>query len=56
MKYLGLLLMVTVLALAGPFLTIWSLNTLFSTGIEYGFQSWFAAFTLIALFSLSRSS
>ncbi len=41
---LGVVLLVVVLILAGPFLLIWSLNTLFpSLVIPYSLETWFAA-------------
>jgi len=41
-----------ILLIAIPLLVIWSLNTLFipNFGIEYSFQTWFAALLLIAIF------
>jgi hypothetical protein len=42
-----LLLLIIVLVIAGPFITIWSLNTLFpALAIEYTFQTWLAAIIL----------
>lgn len=35
------------LAVTVPLVTIWSLNTLFSLGIQYTFWTWLAAFILI---------
>ena len=35
--------------IAVPLVIIWSLNTLFSTGIEYTFWTWLAALILGAL-------
>jgi hypothetical protein len=32
------------LTIFGPLLTIWSLNTLFATGIAYSIKTWFAMF------------
>ena len=54
-KIIVILMAVVVFALLGPFLAIWSLNTLFAVGIEYGIETWFAAFTLIALLSASMA-
>jgi len=42
-----LVLLIIVLVIAGPFITIWSLNTLFpALAIEYTFQTWLAAVIL----------
>ena len=54
-KVILILVAVALFALLGPFLAIWSLNTLFAVGIEYGIKTWFAAFTLIALLSASMA-
>lgn len=43
-----------VAALFGPFITIWSINTLFSTNIVYDFYSWCAIFWLQLMF-ISRN-
>ncbi len=41
---LGIVVLVIVLILAGPFLLIWSMNTLFpALSIPYDLQTWFAA-------------
>lgn len=37
------------IVIAVPLILIWSLNTLFSTGIEYTFWTWLAALILGAL-------
>ena len=42
---IGLLMLIVVL----PCLLIWSVNTLFDTGIAYSPQNWFAALLLLAL-------
>jgi hypothetical protein len=39
-----------VVLLIGPFLLIWSLNTLFNLNIEFTFWTWLAGFILILLF------
>lgn len=41
-------LIVVIIAVA-PLLTIWALNTLFSTGIEYTFWTWLAALILVGI-------
>ncbi len=33
-------------AFFGPFVSIWSINTLFGTGIDYNFTTWCAIFWL----------
>ena len=40
---LGILLGFAVLIVAGPLITLWSLNTLFSLNIEYNIATWFAS-------------
>lgn len=39
---LGLILLAVLLIIAGPLITIWSLNTLFGLGIAYTFWTWLA--------------
>lgn len=40
-----------------PLITIWSLNTLFATGIDYNFTNWFAVVFIQATISgLTKSS
>jgi hypothetical protein len=41
-KIAGLVLVIAVLVLIGPFVTIWALNTLFGLGIAYTFWTWVA--------------
>ena len=51
MKKLGVILAYLILVLliiAGPLLTIWSLNTLFGLGIAYNFYTWLATVILAA--------
>jgi hypothetical protein len=46
----GLVLALVFLLALGPFLAIWSLNTLFpSLAIAYGLETWFAMFLLMVL-------
>lgn len=40
---LGFLAFILVMIVFGPFITIWSLNTLFSLGIAYTFKTWLSA-------------
>ena len=42
-----------ILLVFGPLATIWALNTLFGTGIEYTFWTWLAMFVLV--FTISSS-
>jgi len=50
MKYIfWILVILTVVALM-PLALIWSVNTLFNTGIEYTFFTWLAALLLAGLF------
>lgn len=41
-KIVLLALLIIVLIIAGPLITIWSLNTLFGLGIAYTFWTWLA--------------
>lgn len=41
---LGIVALFLILAVFGPIFTIWSLNHLFSTGIELTFWSWLSVF------------
>jgi len=46
-----LVLLIIALVIAGPFITIWALNTLFpALAIEYTFQTWLAAIILGSVF------
>ena len=42
MKYLLIFILAIAAIVFVPFVTIWSLNTLFSVGISYTVQSWLA--------------
>lgn len=44
------------LLIAGPLITIWSLNTLFGIGISYTFKTWLATMwlSLVTVGSISR--
>ncbi len=47
----GLVLALLFLVALGPFLAIWSLNTLFpSLAIAYGLETWLAMFLLLVIF------
>lgn len=39
---LGLLALVVILIVVGPLVSIWAVNTLFGTAIEYSFTTWLA--------------
>lgn len=45
-------LMVVVLLLSLPLAVIWAINVLMGLGIAYTFKTWFAAFVLMAIFSV----
>jgi hypothetical protein len=48
---IGLVLALIFLVALGPFLGIWSLNTLFpSLAIQYSLETWFAMFLLLVIF------
>ena len=42
--------------LLGPWLLIWSINTLFSLAIIFTFKNWLAAFVLLILIGSSSSA
>lgn len=42
--YIIIGIIVVALIILAPLFSIWSLNTLFGTGIEYTLETWFAAF------------
>ena len=46
MKALLIVLAIIVILVAVPFMTIWSLNTLFALGIAYTLHNWIAAWWL----------
>lgn len=49
MKYIIILAIVVAAIIFGPFITIWSLNTLFPVlAIPYSFETWAAAIALHA--------
>ena len=41
-KIASVVLLIVVLVIVGPFITIWSLNTLFGLGIDYTVWTWLA--------------
>lgn len=42
----GIVAFVLLMIVFGPFISIWSLNALFSLGIAYSFKTWLAAIWL----------
>ena len=50
-KTVVFILVCIVLAIVGPFVTIWSLNTLFNTGIDYSLKTWFAVVFLSMVYN-----
>lgn len=49
-------LITIILVIFGPFVFIWSLNTLFNLGIEYNFNTWCASFVITALFTTNNTT
>lgn len=45
-KIVGLIALIVLLIIVGPFITIWALNTLFGLGIAYTFWTWLAVIIL----------
>ena len=45
----SLIVLIIFLTILGPFLSIWAVNTLFHTGIEFTFVNWLAAAVLISM-------
>jgi len=52
----GIAVVVFFFLVLGPFMSIWAVNTLFHTGIEFTFWNWLAVTVLIAVFRGSSSS
>ena len=52
---LGILLL-TIVVILWPFAAIWSINTLFNTGIPYTFWTWLAGLILYTSFQGTRIS
>ena len=54
----GAVFLILGLIVLGPIIVIWSLNTLFATGIALSFKTWFAALVLSGAVggSVSRSN
>jgi len=52
-KFFALLVLILALIVIGPLLTIWALNTLFATGIEYTLTNW-AAVVILGMFLQAR--
>lgn len=52
-----LVLLIIVLVIAGPFITIWALNTLFPVlAIPYTFETWVAAIVLGSAIKVGSNS
>jgi len=49
MKITALVVLIAALIIVGPFITIWSLNTLFGLGIAYSFWTWLATVWLVGI-------
>lgn len=43
---LGIVAFIFAMIIFGPFVTIWAINTIFSTAIAYSFKTWLAAIWL----------
>lgn len=56
MKYVLLFALFAIAFTIGPFLLIWSLNTLFVLNIAFDVKTWVAAWILIAMFAATRST
>lgn len=54
MSKLGLIILFVMLSLLGPFLAIWSLNTLFALGIPYSLKTWLAMIFLSMAFGNTK--
>tara|TARA_B100000131_G_scaffold301522_1_gene323807 strand:+ start:916 stop:1113 length:198 start_codon:yes stop_codon:yes gene_type:complete len=46
MKQFSFIFLILFIFISGPFVTIWSFNTLFDLGIEYTLKTWAAALIL----------
>lgn len=51
-----IILLVFLIIIFGPFISIWSLNTLFNLGIDYTFKTWLAAIILSSIIYGSSQS
>jgi len=51
----GLIILIIVLIGAGPLITIWSMNTLFSLNIVYNFWTWLSVAWLGLVFAPMKS-
>ena len=56
MPVIVIALLLLLLVIAGPWLGIWAINTLFGTAIIYGVEEWAAIVVLMILFGGSRFS
>lgn len=50
-----LVALMILLIIVGPFITIWSLNTLFALGIAYTWKTWIATIVLSSFFAAGRT-
>jgi len=50
-KIIGFGVLILLLIIAGPFITIWALNTLFGLAIAYTFWTWLAMICLGLFFN-----
>ena len=50
------IIFIIILVIIGPFIIIWSLNSLFSLNITYTFKHWLATYLLWCAFSTSNLS
>jgi hypothetical protein len=48
MKFFLMFILITILIIVGPYLTIWSLNTLFHTNIDFTLETWAAIIVIQA--------
>lgn len=51
---LGIVIIAAIVAV-GPLLIVWSMNTLFGLGIQYGLKEWIAVFILTSIFAPKTS-
>ena len=53
-KYIALGMAVIILIIVGPLITLWSVNTLFNTNIDYNMGTWAAAFWLTSMITTTK--
>ena len=54
-RILGVVVLVVLIVALWPLLFIWSINTLFGTGIAYTWATWFAAIVLAIMLGAARN-